>query len=64
MGSDMGGGGSKQLVSRMTVGGDTSEVVEDYEISVVSDDRGDEEINSNGNMWPRSSVQAQVTIGS
>ena len=38
----MGGGRNKQPVSAMTVGGDTSEVVEDDDMSVVSDDRGDE----------------------
>jgi len=46
-------------VSRMTVGGDTSEVMEYDEISVVSDDGGDEEINPNGNVWLRSGVQVQ-----
>ena len=46
-------------VSRMTVGGDTSEVTEYDEISVVSDDGGDEEINPNGNVWLRSGVQVQ-----
>jgi len=44
----VGGGGSKRLVSRMTVKGDTSEVVEDDKILVVLDDRGDEEINKIG----------------
>ena len=55
----MGGGGSKPPVLRMTVGGDNSEVVEDNEMSVVSDDGGDEEINPNENLQPRSGVQVQ-----
>ena len=55
----MGGSGSKRLVSTMTIGGDTSEVVEDDNILVVSDNRGNEEVNSNGNMWPKFGVQVQ-----
>ena len=58
MDSDVARGGSKWHVSRMTVRGETSEVVEDDEISAVSDDRGDEEINPNENVWLKSSVQA------
>jgi len=54
----MGGGGSKRPMSRMMVEGDTNEVVEDDEISVVSNDGGDEEINPNGNVWPRCFVQS------
>jgi len=45
-------------VSAMMVGGDTSEVVEDDDISVVSNDGGDKEVNPTGNVWPRSGVQA------
>ena len=58
MDSDVGGGGSKRLVWAMTVGGDTSEVMEDDDISVVSDDGGDKEVNRNENVCPRSSMQA------
>jgi len=59
MDSDVGGGGSKRPVSAMTIGGDTSEVVEDDDISVVSDDGGDEEVNPNRNVWARIGVHAQ-----
>jgi len=45
MDSDVGGGGSKHPVSCMMVGADTREVGENDEVSVVSDDRGDGEIN-------------------
>jgi len=31
-------------------------MAEDDEVSVVSDDGGDDEINRNGNVWPRSGV--------
>ena len=41
MDSDVSGGESKRPVSAMTIGGDIIEVVEDDDISVVSDDRGD-----------------------
>ena len=57
--SDVGGGRTKRPVSCMMVGGDTREVGEDDEVSVVSDDGGDDEIKRNGNVWPRSGVQAQ-----
>ena len=53
------GGGSKRGLSTMMVGGDISELLEDDEISVVSNDEGDEEINPNENIWPRYGVQAQ-----
>jgi len=46
----VGGGGNKRAVSAMIVGGNTSELVEDDDISTVSDDRGDEEVNPNGNV--------------
>jgi len=59
MDSDVGGGGSKRPVSCMMIGGDKREVGKDDEVSVVSDDGGDDEINRNGNVWPRSGVQAQ-----
>ena len=59
MDSDVRGGESKRPVSAMTVGGDTNEVVEGDDASVVSNDGGDEEINPNGNLWPRSGVQSQ-----
>ena len=52
----MGGGGSKRPVSCMMVGGDTREVGEDDEVSVVLDDGGDDKINRNENVWPRSGV--------
>ena len=52
-------GRSKQPVLAMTIGGDTIKVVKDDDISVVSDDKHDEEVNPNGNVWPRSGVQAQ-----
>ena len=54
--SDVSGGGSKRPVSTVTVGGDTSEVVEDDDISIISDDG---EVNPNGNVCLRSSVHAQ-----
>jgi len=50
------GGGSKRSASAMTVEGDASEVVEDNDIWVVSDDRGDKEVNPNENVWSRSCV--------
>ena len=62
--SDVGDGGSKWPVSCMMVGGDRRQMAEDDEVSVVSDDGGDDEINKNGNVWPRSGVQAQVIIES
>ena len=54
----MGGGGTKELVTRMTVGGDNTELQGDDEISIVSDDRGDEEVTPNQNIWSRFGVQA------
>jgi len=57
--SDVGGGRSKRPVSCMMVGGDRRQTAEDDEVSVVSDDGGDDEINRNGNVWPRSGVQVQ-----
>ena len=41
------------------VGADRRQMAEDDEVSVVSDNGGDDEINRNGNVWPRSGVQAQ-----
>jgi len=58
MDNDMGGGGTKELVTRMTVGGDNTELQGDDEISIVSDDRGDEEVTPNQNIWSRFGVQA------
>ena len=58
MDSDGGGRGNKQTVSYTMVGGDRREVADDDEVSVVSDDGGDEETNRNANVWPRSGVQA------
>ena len=57
--SDVNGGGSKQSETCMIVRRDRGEVVEDNEVSVVSDDGGDDEVNRKGNVWPRSGVQAQ-----
>ena len=45
-------------MSTVTVGGDTTEVVEDDNISVVSDDEDYGEVNPYGNVWSRSGVQA------
>ena len=53
----MGGRANKRNVSCMVDGGDTREVAEDDEVSVVSDDGGDEERTRNANVWPRSGVQ-------
>jgi len=41
MDSDVSGGESKRPVSAVMIGGDTIEVVEDDDISVVSNDKGD-----------------------
>ena len=60
MDSGVNGGENKPPVSAVTIGGDTIEVVEDDDISVVSDDGGDEEINPSGNVWPRSSVNVEL----
>jgi len=57
MDSDVNGGGSKQSETCMIVGGDRREIVEDDEVSVMSDDGVDDEINRNGNVCPRSSVE-------
>ena len=53
MDSDGGGRGSKWTVLCTMVGGDRREVADDDEVSVVSDDGGDEETNRNANVWPR-----------
>jgi len=53
----VGGRANKRNVSCMVDGGDTREVAEDDEVSVVSDDGGDEERTRNANVWPRSGVQ-------
>jgi len=54
----VGGRGSKRPMSCTMVGVDTREVGDGDEVSVASDDGGDEEANRNGNVWPRSGVQA------
>ena len=51
MGSDMGGGGSQQPVARMRIGVDSSELPNDDEIFVVSNNGGDKEVNPNENSW-------------
>jgi len=42
----------------MRVGGDIRKLPGDDEISIVLNDRGDEKVNPNENIWPRSGVQA------
>ena len=50
--------GRELLASRLRLGGDTIEMLDDDEISIASDDGRDEEVNENGNVWPRSGLQA------
>ena len=59
MDSDVNGGGSKRSETCMIVGGDRRKVVDDDEVSVVSDYGGDDEVNRDENVCPRSDVQAQ-----
>jgi len=59
MDSDVGGGRSKCPVSAMTVGGETSEVLEDDDVSIVSDDGWIKRSTQNGNVLPSFGVQAQ-----
>jgi len=57
MDNDIGGGGPKHHVLRMRVGGDSSELLKDDEMSVTLEDEGDEEVKPKENIWLRFCAQ-------